>query len=59
VKFLRRTESDSDSLRSLCDKIVGNLLVAVIYGFVAAGTFRGSCHGRQDVTGWQSWRSNL
>ncbi len=32
-KFLRRAETDSDSLRSLGDKIVGDLLMTVGYGF--------------------------
>ena len=33
MKFLRRTESDRDSLRSLGDKIVGDLLMTVVHGF--------------------------
>ena len=41
-KFLRRTESDSDSLRSLCDKIVGDLLMAAVHGF----RIRCACAGR-------------
>ena len=32
-KFIRRTESDRDSLRSLGDKIVGDLLMTVVHGF--------------------------
>ncbi len=46
-EFIRCTESDSDSLRSLCDKIVGNLLLTVIYGF------RIGCSRRPDTGLWR------
>ena len=46
-EFIRCTESDSDSLRSLCDKIVGNLRLTVIYGF------RIGCSRRPDTGLWR------